>query len=347
MLEKSGRGSWINTWLSVLAGLGLFLSFPPAGLSPLAFVALVPLLLALNRAPRHAAFRLGTLAGMVFYPFNLSWATHALAVYGGFSLGLSLVLLLLLSFYLALYLGIFAASWVWLRPASGVGQVLLAGSLWVTLEFARTYLLTGFPWAFLAYTQYQNLPLIQMASVTGMYGVSFLLAIVNAAIAFAVRPGGARPTLIPAVATSLVLLMSLAYGARALSLPEPRAGLRVAVLQGNIDQTAKWDEAFREAILATYERLTREAAQRGADLIVWPETAIPFLLRWEPKGGARIAQLAAETKRFLLVGSPQLEGDRYYNSAFLISRNSLEGLLATSARARNPRSSDSLRRGSA
>ena len=145
---------------------------------------------------------------------NLSWATHALAVYGGFSFGLSLILLLLLSFYLALYLGIF-------------------------------------------------------------------------------------------------------------------------------------DEAFREAILATYERLTSEAAQRGADLIVWPETAIPFLLRWEPKGGARIAQLAAETKRFLLVGGPQLEGDRYYNSAFLISRNSLEGLLATSARARNPRSSDSLRRGSA
>src|SRR3990172_8429745 len=117
---------------AILAGLGLSLSFPPADLWPAAF-----------------------------YPLNLSWASHAMRVYGGLSWGPSLLLLLLLSFYLALYLGAFSACWVWLRPASGVGQILLAGSLWVTLEFARSYLLTGFPWAFLAYTQSRNLPLIQ------------------------------------------------------------------------------------------------------------------------------------------------------------------------------------------
>jgi apolipoprotein N-acyltransferase len=310
----------MTLFLSALTGLGLFLSFPPAALWPLAFVALVPLLVAVDRAGPRSAFWLGTLAGMAFYPLNLSWVTHAMAVYGDLSWGVSFLTLFLLSFYLALYFGAFSACWVRFRPASGVGQVLFAGSLWVTLEFARTYLLTGFPWAFLAYTQYQTLPLIQIASVTGMYGVSFLVVLVNAAIAFAFLDRG-RAAIAPALAVSFALLVSLAYGTWVLSLPEMPAGLRVAVLQGNVDQGVKWDPAFREATLEIYERLTREAAQRGADLVVWPEAAVPFLLRREPEARARVARLASETKRFLLVGSPDLEGRRFYNSAFLISRD--------------------------
>src|SRR3989304_3665699 len=139
--------------LATLTGLGLFLSYPPAAVSPVAFVALVPLLVALDRAPRRAAFWLGTLAGMVFYPLNLSWASHAMRGYGGLSGGPILLLLLLLSFSLALCLGAFSACWVWLKPASGVGQILLAGSLWGTLGFARSYFLTGFAWSFLASPQ--------------------------------------------------------------------------------------------------------------------------------------------------------------------------------------------------
>jgi len=305
--------------LAVLTGLGLFLSFPPAALWPLAFVALVPLLVALERAPRRAAFWIGTLAGMVFYPLNLSWVTHAMAVYGGLSWALSLFLLLLLSLYLAVYVGVFSACWIRLRPAPGLSRVLLAGSLWVTLEFARTYLLTGFPWAFLAYTQYRTLPLIQIVSITGVYGVSFLVVVVNAAIAFALGHRG-RAAVASVLAASLALLLSVGYGVQALSLPEPSDGLSVAVLQGNVDQGVKWDPALRGATLETYERLTREAARKGADLIVWPEAAIPFLLRLEPEGEARIARLARETKRFLLVGSPDLDRGGFYNSAFLISQ---------------------------
>ena len=96
--------------LAALSGVGLYLSFPPLGLWPLAFVALAPLLVALDRAPRRLAFWLGTLAGMVFYPLNLSWVTHAMAVYGGLSWGLSVLLLFLLSLYLALYVGAFSAG---------------------------------------------------------------------------------------------------------------------------------------------------------------------------------------------------------------------------------------------
>ncbi|MBI4589990.1 MAG: apolipoprotein N-acyltransferase [Candidatus Rokubacteria bacterium] len=307
--------------LAVLTGLGQFLSYPPAALSPVAFVTLVPLLVALDRAPRRSAFWLGTLAGMLFYPLHLSWMTHAMAVYGGLSWGVSLLILLLLSLYVALYLGMFSVGWVWLRPASALGQVLFAASLWVVLEFVRTYLLTGFPWAFLAYTQSRNLPLIQIASVTGMYGVSFVVVLVNAAIALALRPGRAGAALAPALAASLALLVTLAYGAWTLSRAEPARGFRIAVVQGNIDQGVKWDPAFRGATLATYERLSREAAERGADLVVWPEAAVPFLLRLEPEARARVAGLARETRRYILVGSPDLEGGRFYNSAFLISQD--------------------------
>lgn len=304
--------------LAALTGLGLYLSFPPAALWPLAFGALVPLLVAIDRARPRTAFWLGTLAGMVFYPLNLSWTTHALAVYGGLSWALSLLLLVLLSFYLALSLGVFAVGWVWLRPASAVARALFAASLWVSLEFARTYLLTGFPWAFLAYTQSETLPLIQIASVAGLYGVSFLLVLVNAAMAFALRHPG-KAAVAPGLVASLALVGSLAYGAQTLSRPEPSAGLSVAVLQGNIEQRAKWDPAFREATLAIYERLTREAGRHGADLIVWPETAVPFALRLEPEARTRVARLASETKRFLLVGSLDVDGGCVYNSVFLIS----------------------------
>jgi apolipoprotein N-acyltransferase len=305
--------------LAALSGVGLYLSFPPLGLWPLAFVALVPLFVALDRASWRSAFWLATLAGMLFYTLNLSWTTHAMAVYGGLSWVLSVVLLLLLSFYLALYLVIFSAGWVWFRPASAVGRILFAASLWTTLEFLRTSLLTGFPWAFLAYTQAQALPLIQVASLTGMYGVSFLVVLVNAAIAVVLRLRVWRAAAAPALVASVALLVSLGYGVWTLSLPELSGRLRVAVLQGNIDQAVKWDPAFGRATLETYERLTREAARGGAALIVWPEAAVPLLLRREPEALARVMRLASETKRFLLVGSPDLEAGRFYNSAFLIS----------------------------
>ena len=305
--------------LATLSGVGLYLSFPPLGLWPLAFVALAPLLVALDRAPRRAAFWIGTLAGALFYALNLSWMTHAMAVYGGLSWGLSFLLLLLLSAYLALYVGAFTAGWVWLRPASGLGRVLFAASLWVALEFLRTYLLTGFPWAFLAYTQYRFLPLVQIASVTGMYGVSFLIVVVNAAVASAFCHPREKAALAPALTASLLLLMSVAYGSSALSRPDPSNRFSVAALQGNIDQGVKWDLVFRESTLETYDRLTREAARRGAELIIWPEAAVPLLLRREPEALARVTRLASETKRFLLVGSPDLDGGRFYNSVFSIS----------------------------
>ncbi|MFN3476278.1 MAG: apolipoprotein N-acyltransferase [Candidatus Methylomirabilales bacterium] len=304
------------------SGLLLVLAFPRFDLGPVAFFALVPFLFALYGERPQKAFGMGLLTGCLFYLVSLSWMTHTMTVYGGLSWPVSVLVLFALAFYLSLYFALFALLFAKLQDRSGLFQPLFASSLWTALEYLRTYLLTGFPWNLLGYSQYRNLPLIQIAAYTGVYGVSFLLVFVNASIAYALRPPFRGRKVLPPLLLSLFLLLS-AFGSSWIPLPQPSKGreLRVALLQGNIDQGVKWDPAYQRATLEAYRRLTLEAAKENPALIVWPETATPFFLRSHPLG-EEVLQTAQEARAFLLVGSPDWDGEerrRYFNSAFLIS----------------------------
>lgn len=314
-----------------LSGLLLVLAFPRFDLGPLAFFALVPLLFALYGEKPQKAFWMGLLTGCLFYLLSLSWMTHTMTVYGGLPWPLSVLVLFALALYLSLYFALFALLFAKAQDRSGLFQATFAASLWTALEYLRTYLLTGFPWNLLGYSQYRNLPLIQIAAYTGVYGVSFLLVFVNASIAYALRPPCRWREALPSLLMSLLLLLS-AFGSSWIPLPQPSKGreLKVALLQGNIDQSVKWDLAYQGATLEVYRRLTLEAAKKSPALIVWPETATPFFLRSHPLGG-EVFRIAQEVGTFLLVGSPDWDGDlpaaaqrqagrrRYFNSAFLIS----------------------------
>lgn len=328
--------------LIVLAGLtGLLypLCFPEFDLGLLAWIVLVPLQLALEGAVPRRAFWTGWLAGAIAFTGTMFWVVTAMHVYGKLPLVLSYVALGLLAAYLGLYLAVYALALTWLRDRLPVLIILGAPCAWVTLEWIRTYLFTGLPWALLGYSQYQWLPVIQIADHTGVYGVSFLVVLVNTALGdaacWALRrygrgPRGKPATAFPwtsAVAAMLGMVITLVYGHIVLSLapvPDQSRSLRIAVVQPNIDQARKWDAAFRRETLDRYARLTARSAA-GADLIIWPEAATPFLFEQEQQYRDEISALVRAHDIPLLFGSPALryfpDGRPYLlNSAYLLDR---------------------------
>src|SRR5512135_411874 len=147
-------------FLPLLSGILLALSFPKADISVLAWVALIPLLYSIrDRSPRQS-FKEGFITGIAFYSLSLRWVLIVMRDYGGIGFFPSFFLLLALSAYLALYTGTFAWLYVKAREHAGPASVLLAPAFWVALELLRNYLLSGFPWNLLGYSQHQNLPLI-------------------------------------------------------------------------------------------------------------------------------------------------------------------------------------------
>ena len=174
----SGTGNFLPVWLAL--GTGFLLSFPgAAGFWPLAWVALVPLLLAIRNVSPGRAARLGLLAGMIHYVSLLYWIIIVLGRYGNLPLWVSVPALLLLALYMSSYLALFCVliNRVWRQKE--VLVVWVGPLLWVGLDFIRSFLFSGFPWQDLAYSQYKALLLIQTADVTGHFGVTFHIVLVN------------------------------------------------------------------------------------------------------------------------------------------------------------------------
>nr|WP_279342371.1 apolipoprotein N-acyltransferase [Geotalea sp. SG265] len=312
--------------LAVVSGILLALSFPRPGLSICAWFAFVPLFLALGKNEPRIAFRLGFVCGLTAYGGILYWVNIVMTTYGKLPLAVSFCLYLLLSAYVALYVGV-VAYLINRGERAGIPAVVTFPFLWVGLEFIRAFVLTGFPWASLGHSQYRTLPLIQISDITGVYGVSFLIALANVII-YKIIKGLVRkePVAYPARSASIFLVLmalTIGYGFFRLNQAEQGESLKVALVQGNIPQDVKWDPAFQESTVGIYERLTRKACAGGGTLVVWPESALPFYFQTEEQYAARVKALAAETKSCLVVGSPAFEKKderiRYLNSAFLLS----------------------------
>jgi apolipoprotein N-acyltransferase len=321
----------INYYLLVLfSSILIVLSFPKFSWSFLAWVALVPFLKALEGKPSGQRFRLGYLTGILCSLGIFYWVTHSMRHYGGLNTITSFSILFLMVFYLALYLGAFA--WLWgLYPPEGFFSLLWAPSVWVGLEFIRAHLLTGFPWALLGHSQYNHLPVIQIAELSGVYGISFLIVLVNQTLYrlfWSDGPFQGWPRKWKeAVFTLLLFILTLCFGYYSLSSQEQKdqqvPALSVAVIQGNIDQSLKWDPAYQEETIRIYRDISIEALPRTPELVIWPETAVPFYFLNENRFTPGLFRLAREGQTHLLFGSPALDlrqGEtRYYNRAYLLS----------------------------
>jgi len=173
---------------SLLSGFLLILSFPNFDLEFLSWFALVPLFYSIEGKSVSRSFKLGLLTGILSFLGIIYWIIVAVHTYGNVPLILSGFILLLLVAYLSLFIGVFTCLTRLIQIRSGLQTILFTPFLWVALEYLRSFLLTGFPWANLSYSQYLNLPFIQMADITGAYGLSFVIILVNTTFFVVLRP---------------------------------------------------------------------------------------------------------------------------------------------------------------
>ena len=308
--------------LVALGGGTLALAFPRFDLHALAWVALVPLLLSALALPPRQAFGVGWLGGTVFFMVLLHWLDHTFRLYSAIPWPLTWLPIAALAGYCGLYFGALAVGLGWLARRRGPGHALLAAPpLWVAGEWLRGWLMGGFPWGLIGYSQYAVLPVIQAAELTGVYGVSFVVVAVNAGVAGLLVLTRGRAAAGAAGAATL-LAATLAFGWVRLGEPAGPPEVSVALVQPSIEQALKWDAAHEAETLATYLELTRRAAREHPGLIVWPETAAPTPLRRDPGLQRALGQISVESGAPILVGSIDVADDpplRYSNTAFLLS----------------------------
>lgn len=321
---------------AVVSGALLIFCFPTFDLYPLAWIALTPLLVSLWDKNPLEAFSAGMLTGVFYFFGTTYWIYHSISHYGGVPFIVSLLIVLLLSAYLSLYTGIFAAAFSMKIASSRLPASLLAPVFWVTLEFARSYALTGFPWSSIGYSQYKFLYAIQFADITGVYGVSFLVVSVNGALAdiFFIKKRREKMPLFPVSHTLLgyvsliaLLLTIFSYGYWRLHQQRPGDPLRVSIVQGNIEQDKKWEPSYQQEVIDTYKELTLQAYASTPSLIIWPETSIPFYFGSDSSLTNDLISFERRLNSYLLFGTVIVKQPPGYgtpakltNSAVLLDR---------------------------
>ena len=294
----------------------LTLSYPAFDFSYLAWFALIPMLIAIRGEKPWQAFFTGYITGLLFFAATLYWVGYV-AIIG----------VVVLAFYLAFFFGIFAVGVDILAMQFEKPRIrfaVLVSCLWVAVELLRSHLFTGFGWALLGHTQWDTLPIIQIADVAGAYGVSFLVVFTNVLISSKIKKKikGYMPEPRYLALLVIVLIVVAIYGYYKVDQKFDGEPVKISVIQGNIPQSEKWDEKYANEILDKYIDLTKEAAKDKPDLIIWPETSVPGFLETDQFLRGKITTLAKEVNTYILVGTqtervPQKV--RYFNSAALIS----------------------------
>lgn len=338
--------------LAVLAGLMLAVAFPPLELEFLAWFWPAPLLLTpASRMKRWRAINGYALGCAAFLP--MLWWLNTIGFAAGIILGLACAVFPLL-WYLAIVAVLdrligkpefretpprtddMSLAPTWLSPTRFIAFMLFSAACWTTLEWTRSWILTGFPWNPLAASQWQNPLMLSLLPWTGVYGPGFVLVCVGFAVAWFVvgwqrrlMRGFARPSSWPGFVVVLLFLPVFVLELRGPQIPPPDRTLRLAAVQGNIPQIRIFtDREFWDA-LDVYDTLTRQAVRTHPelDLVVWPETAVPSPLFADPEYHDRVAALQESTGVPLLLGSlhiqrlhsRQSDATIHTNSALLVS----------------------------
>jgi len=321
------RKPWIGAGLALAAGLGAAVAHPPFGVLPgLAGYALLMGLL--DRAdparPLRSAFFRGWLTGLAYFAVGVWWVAEAFMVDPA-QAWMAPFAVILLAAGLALFWGVGGLVYRRFAPA-GVRRVLFFAGVFAAIEWLRGHVLTGLPWNLPGETFRAGSALSQGASVFGAYGMTWLVLFAAAGLAV-IREG--RRGMIAAGAGAAVLLGLFGYGALRLSRPAPIAPNApvVRIVQADIKQSAKYDAALFNEIVARYLRLTPSPGGRPADLVIWPEGAIPAAFEdyLAPDAWTRraIAEAVAPNQTLLVGGFREAQG-RYYNSLLALNGPQLD-----------------------
>ncbi|MBN2090055.1 apolipoprotein N-acyltransferase [candidate division KSB1 bacterium] len=302
--------------LSILIAFLITFSFPPFQAGFLAFGALIPLFLLIQNKSRKEAFRWSYMVGLLtnlMLLYWIGWSTLA----GAFAAIL----------VLPLYLSLFSIIQVTFLKKWGENAIYIAPILWTAIEWIKSLGEIGFSWFTIGYSQSYYLPLIQFASFTGIYGVSFWVVLLNV-ILFNFYKNSSHPRKRLTNFAIVIFLVGIPYLHGKFTIPDKIASdsqtIRVAVVQGSIDPFKKWKFEYKDSSFVVYEKLTRLAARENPDLIVWPETATPCWLKHEYEYLNRIVMLVDSLNIPLLTGTPDYQyisemTYRTYNAAILIA----------------------------
>ena len=312
------RAGWPGHLIALGAGALTPLALAPFAIWPLALLSIALFYLGLRElTPRQAALR-GWCYGVALYLAGSGWIYVSIHDYGAASPLLAGGLTLAFCAAVALFFAL--PAWLWARylrrPQPGVAEALAFAALWLAQEAFRGWFLTGFPWLYAGYSQLDG-PLRGLAPLGGVWLLSFVLALTAALLCNLLQLR--RQHL--ALASGLSLLLGPWLLAQALNehawthaKGEP---LRVAAIQGNVEQNLKWDPDALEAQLALYRDMT--LASPPAELIVWPETAVPVLKEYAEGYLAVMARIASDRQAALITGVPLRQVNaagerRFYNA---------------------------------
>src|SRR5437879_369801 len=296
------------------SGVGLGLAFPSHHVPLLAWISVAGLMWASLSVRLQLAALAGFLHGAAFYTITLPWVYTVMRVHGGLKPAAAAGVMALLVAVTSMFPGAFALAVATLGRGSVTRACLTAPFLWVALEYARTHMpAIGFPWNLLGYAAGGNLPLLQLAAVTGIYGLSFLIAAFNALLAWGVtqrEPGWRRAVLGILLFVAAALVMAAHYGGA--WVPPPRAQHGARLVESNFHPRATYPTDWLElhsAQLDELERLSVAASEDRTDLVIWPEVPAPFSLQ-DANFAARAARIARTSRRPFLVGVVDWERGR-------------------------------------
>ena len=298
----------------VVSGALLVLALPKPDLYYLSWIAFVPLLLALSpEKSRLKAFGIGYAAGLVFFGGSCYWIVNTMATYGGLSLGTSLAVFALFVSVFALHTALFAVLLQLQLARFGHWGLLLAAPTWVAVELIQTYaIFGGFPWMLVGYALAPYPGLLQVVTVTGIYGLSFLLVGVGSLLALSLRVGNAKLVGISAAIMLAANFIPAPQGER------PDDPLSVRVVQTNIDIEQSWETSTREQLMDELHILS-VLTPANPDLVIWPETPSPFYLNHDADFRYRMGAIARALDAHFLLGYIDFDDENPSNSAGVLS----------------------------
>ena len=301
-------------WLIAVSALLTAVAFPPYKLGFLVYFSPILLLIVIDRLPARQAFAFGYLWGIIFNLgtlYGVFWAT----VGGTFGMLAAISLIPALN----------VLAYKFVSNKSRILGYVIWPLIWVAWDYLRTLTQFNFPWNDYGYTQASYLPIIQAAEIFGVYGVSLMIHVVNIllySIIVSDLKNKSRLALLSIAAFLPVAFMIYGY-IRIPAQTEP-GDLDIALIQGNITRDIKWSSGGRAISFATYMNMTREAYQKGVDLVIWPETALPYYLLHKQNHLQRVQNLVDSSTVSLLTGIPHyisvgLGEYVYFNASALIT----------------------------
>jgi apolipoprotein N-acyltransferase len=334
--DRGSAHAWPRTLevAAVFVGAVLHaLALPPVDLSVAAWLALIPLLLVLRGSSASRGFALGVLYGCGVGWVATSWAASAVARY--FQMGLPSAVLALTVFYIATSVptfGVFGALAPGVLRAQRPWRAhVVLPALWVATELVRGRLV-GQPWGLLGYSQHAHPGLIQVAAVTGVYGVSFVLVWGNTAIAAALeslRAGTWTRSTVAGLALQALVIGLVWTAGTVVAERGPTGGFSarpVAIVQTNLPPALHWTPAYADQQLLAHVHWTdAHPSTPSAALVVWPENAIPRYLETDATLAAYLGSVATQHHTDLLFGTPRYENGSVFNSVRLITADGQNG----------------------